>query len=104
MGFNINREEDAIPPEMSELMDDVDRQVEFHKHNILNSQPIVVEEVLKTLMLTIIECLDEETATGLVPMLTAFGESLIVLKQEVEYLKGEMIEKKSPPPTSFEEN
>jgi len=55
-------------------------------------------------MVTIIEGLDEETATGLVPMLTAFGESLIELKQEVEYLKGEMIEKKSPPPTSFEEN
>tara|TARA_Y100000310_G_scaffold255407_1_gene262841 strand:+ start:2180 stop:2494 length:315 start_codon:yes stop_codon:yes gene_type:complete len=104
MGFNINSEEGEIPPEMSELVNDIDKQVEFHKQNILNSQPVVVEEVMKTLMVTIVENLDEDTAGGLLPMITAFAESLIELKIEVEYLKGEMIEKKSPPPISFEEN
>ena len=102
--YSLNEGADGLPPELSDLVNDIDKQIEFHKHNILNSRPDVVEEVVKQLMLTIVENLEEDVAGGMLPLLTAFGESLIELKSEVEHLKGELIEKKSPPPISFEEN
>ena len=63
--YSLNEGADGLPPELSDLVNDIDKQVEFHKHNILTSRPEVVEEVVKQLMLAIVENLEEDVAGGM---------------------------------------
>tara|TARA_Y100000310_G_scaffold169239_1_gene169277 strand:- start:405 stop:737 length:333 start_codon:yes stop_codon:yes gene_type:complete len=110
MGFNLNRGEgdseemSAIPEEIKEMLGDVEKQIEFHKNNILSADIYLVEEVIKRFMVGMVESMDEDTAKGMMPLMSAVGESLIELRVMVDQLTEELIEKKVPPPNDLEMN
>ena len=101
MAFRLNDDESL---DDEEYLEEFAEQVSIHKDNILNSRVEVVEEVAQTLLITILENVDKEFAKAVLPILTAFNESITELKIEIEQLRGEIIEKKTPPPNDFEIN
>ena len=108
MGFNLNKEhsfdDEDMPEGLAEFLEDVDQQTEFHKDNILNKDIDHVEEVIKRFMLMIVDMLDDSNAQASIPILSALGEAVIELRNEVDSLRSQLIEKKLPPPKNFEEN
>ena len=90
--------------EFDDLANDLNNQVEFHKQKIMNSDISLTEEVIKQVMLGIMENLDAKTAEAVCPILSAIGECLIELKATNDILMGELIEKNSPSPKNFEDN
>ena len=103
MGFNINREE-GIPEEITGMMDDIEKQIEFHKNNFITADIELVADVLKQLMVSIVGELDPDSGEGVMPMLTAIAETILELRATNEVLRSELIEKKSPPPDDFQFN
>tara|TARA_Y100000310_G_scaffold274651_1_gene290764 strand:- start:2157 stop:2456 length:300 start_codon:yes stop_codon:yes gene_type:complete len=87
--------------EIQDLIHDIDAQIEFHKNNLLTSDVILVEEVVKKFMVAILGSMDAEQAEGSLPLLTAIGESLFQLRNEADILRQELLEKKMPPPNEF---
>jgi len=90
--------------EFDDLAKDLNNQVEFHKDKIMNSDISLTEEVIKQVMLAIMEALDEKSAEAVCPILSAIGESIIELRATNDILMGELLEKKVPAPKNFEDN
>ena len=106
MGFNINRDEGFdsegdVPEEVLEMMGDIEKQIEFHKNNILTANIEIVEDVVSRLMVSLCESLDEETGKGVMPLLSAIADSLIELRLKSDALSEELVEKKAPPPNDL---
>tara|TARA_B100000287_G_C20657220_1_gene788933 strand:- start:1157 stop:1483 length:327 start_codon:yes stop_codon:yes gene_type:complete len=108
MGFNVNKEhsfdDEDMPEGLAEFLEDVGEQTDFHKNNILTKDIDHVEEVIKRFMLMLVDLMEEDSAQASIPILTALGESVVELRQEVDSLRSQLIEKKLPPPKNFEEN
>ena len=87
-----------------EIMDDLNKQVDFHKQKLLEENIDLVENVLKSCMVSLLEDLPSDKATASTPMLTAIMESLIELRGINEVLAQELINLKIPPQDGFEFN
>ena len=64
----------------------------------------MVSDVLKQLMVSIVNELDPDAGNGAMPMLTAIAETILELRATNEVLRGELIEKKVQPPDDFQFN
>tara|TARA_Y100000310_G_scaffold180928_1_gene180840 strand:- start:409 stop:729 length:321 start_codon:yes stop_codon:yes gene_type:complete len=106
MGFHFTDdfEDSLIPEEIIEMMGDTDKQIEFHKNNLITADMDMVAEVMKKFIATLILALDDAQAQGAMPLLSALAESILELRAQVDVLRNELIEKNAPPPDDFEMN
>ena len=103
MGYRINKDDEE---EFSNLVENIELQIDFHRNNLLNKDLIIVEGCLKTMMTSVLDGLSdvghEELAKGILPILSAMTESILELREKTDYLKGYILEQKIPPPKEME--
>ena len=103
MGFSFNKGDGFDLNQ--EFLDDMDTHVEFHKDKFLTEDIEVVDQVLKTAFMALLESLPPDAGEGILPMLSAIGETIVELRTTNEVLRMELLEKYiPPPPDGFEFN
>jgi len=100
-GFAPYKEETEIN---KEFLDDMDSQVIFHKEKFTTEDIHLVAEVIKNLMVALVQNLPEDVAKASIPILTGFSEALLELRESNDALRAELIEKNVPPPDDFQSN
>tara|TARA_Y100000310_G_scaffold231981_1_gene234708 strand:+ start:921 stop:1259 length:339 start_codon:yes stop_codon:yes gene_type:complete len=112
MGYFLNKDfEDkeepyfgGIPAEFVDEVADTEKQIEFHKNNFINSDLGLVAEVLKKMIFNMEQEISKESADSIMPLLSGMAEAIIMLRAELQVLRGALIEKKQPPPDFFDMN
>ena len=102
MSFYIEDEfGEEVPEELEGTLKDIEKQIQFHKDKLLTANTEHIEDVLKALLVNLIESVDEEKGNNMMPLLTAMIESFLELRETNDILFGELIGKKTPPPKDF---
>ena len=100
MSFSLNKEDDSF----EETLNSIDKQIEFHKNNLINANIEVVSSVLDTFLIAMTESIPNETLASALPILQAISESVLDLRERVDVLQGEIIHRGSPPPDNLHMN
>ena len=102
MSFYIENESgEGVPEELEGTLKDIEKEIQFHKDKLLTANTEHIEDVLKTLLVNLIESVDEEKGNNIMPLLTAMIEVFLELRETNDALFKELIGKKSLPPKDF---
>jgi hypothetical protein len=106
MGYYLNKEyrDDYESDDFETLIDNENKQTDFHRDNFLNQDLDKVALVLKKMLDGMAKELNPDSLDSVIPLLSGMAEAIIHLRAEVQILQGELIQKKEPPPDSFDMN
>tara|TARA_R110002110_G_scaffold155134_3_gene349269 strand:- start:1831 stop:2151 length:321 start_codon:yes stop_codon:yes gene_type:complete len=106
MGYFLNKEFDDYTEsnDLDKLVDDENKQTDFHRDNFLNQDLDKVALVLKKMLDSMAKELNPDSLDSIIPLLGGMAEAIIHLRAEVQVLQSELIENKEPPPDSFDMN